>query len=138
MWRIRSGKVGSGIESGSSWAEEQGGSEVYVSAPDRCPAANNQVWRSLNILPGRVSIEEDHNHQLDGQNSSEAKKKQHGLMPSRLKANHWNRRNAAGDLKISYRTLLYEIRKMGPPSKRCLKQSAKPTQDADPSSPSTD
>ena len=60
------------------------------------------------------------------------------LILKALQANHWNRRKAASDLKISYRTLLYEIREIGLPSKRLKKQSAKPTQDANPPSPSTD
>ena len=60
------------------------------------------------------------------------------LILKALHANHWNRRKAARDLKISYRTLLYEIREIGFPSKRLQKQSAKPTQDVNPPSPSTD
>src|SRR6266403_4291532 len=55
-----------------------------------------------------------------------------------LQANHWNRRRAARDLKISYRTLLYEIREIGLPSKRLQKQTTKPTQEANPSPPSSD
>jgi len=35
------------------------------------------------------------------------------LILKALQANHWNRRRAAKDLKISYRTLLYEIREIG-------------------------
>jgi DNA-binding NtrC family response regulator len=30
-----------------------------------------------------------------------------------LRANHWNRRKAAQELKISYRTLIYKIRDAG-------------------------
>ena len=55
-----------------------------------------------------------------------------------LQANHWNRRRAARDLKISYRTLLYEIQEIGFPSKRLQKQTRKPTQEADIPPPSTD
>ena len=55
-----------------------------------------------------------------------------------LRANHWNRRRAARDLKISYRTLLYEIREIGLPSKRLQKQTAKPTEEINPSPPSPD
>jgi len=35
-----------------------------------------------------------------------------------LQSNHWNRRRAAEELKISYRALLYKIREAGLPSKR--------------------
>lgn len=35
-----------------------------------------------------------------------------------LQANHWNRRRAAEELKISYRALLYKIREAGLPPKR--------------------
>jgi len=55
-----------------------------------------------------------------------------------LQANHWNRRRTARDLKISYRTLLYEIREIGLPSKRLQKQTAKPTEEVNPSPPSPD
>ena len=60
------------------------------------------------------------------------------LILKALQANHWNRRRAASDLKISYRTLLYEIREIGLPSKRLQKQSAKPAQEASSAPPSTD
>jgi two-component system response regulator AtoC len=52
------------------------------------------------------------------------------LILKALQANHWNRRRAARDLKISYRTLLYEIREIGLPSKRLQKQTSKPIQEA--------
>jgi transcriptional regulator with PAS, ATPase and Fis domain len=55
-----------------------------------------------------------------------------------LQANHWNRRRAARDLKISYRTLLYEIREIGLPSKRLQKQTAKPAEETNSAPPSTD
>ncbi|MGC1660570.1 MAG: sigma 54-interacting transcriptional regulator [Candidatus Acidiferrales bacterium] len=45
------------------------------------------------------------------------------LILGALQANRWNRRKAARDLKISYRTLLYEIREVGLPSKRVQKQA---------------
>jgi two-component system response regulator AtoC len=35
-----------------------------------------------------------------------------------LEANRWNRKRAAGELKISYRALLYKIRRAGLPGKR--------------------
>jgi two-component system response regulator AtoC len=60
------------------------------------------------------------------------------LILKALRVNHWNRRRAARDLKISYRTLLYEIREIGLPSKRLQKQTAKATQEANSSSPSSD
>jgi DNA-binding NtrC family response regulator len=41
-----------------------------------------------------------------------------------LKANRWNRKKAANELKISYRTLLYEIRQMGLPPKRTHRPTA--------------
>jgi two-component system, NtrC family, response regulator AtoC len=45
------------------------------------------------------------------------------LILDALRANRWNRRKAAKELKISYRTLLYEIRDVGLPSKRMQKQA---------------
>jgi two-component system response regulator AtoC len=60
------------------------------------------------------------------------------LILKALQANHWNRRRAARDLKISYRTLLYEIREIGLPSKRPQKQTTRPTQEANSAPPSTD
>jgi two-component system response regulator AtoC len=60
------------------------------------------------------------------------------LILKALQATHWNRRKAARDLKISYRTLLYEIREIGLPSKRRQKQTAEPTQEASSSPPSSD
>jgi len=60
------------------------------------------------------------------------------LILKALRANHWNRRRAARDLKISYRTLLYEIREIGLPSKKIQRQTAKPTEDASPSPPYSD
>src|SRR5438552_3855755 len=60
----------------------------------------------------------------------------HELILKALKANHWNRRRAARDLKISYRTLLYEIRAIGLPSKMSNRQVPKASQSA--SNPSTD
>jgi two-component system response regulator AtoC len=44
------------------------------------------------------------------------------LILGALQANRWNRKKAAKDLKISYRTLLYELRDVGLPSKRAQKQ----------------
>ena len=35
-----------------------------------------------------------------------------------LEENHWNRKRAASELKISYRALLYKIRQAGLPPKR--------------------
>ncbi len=55
-----------------------------------------------------------------------------------LQANHWNRRRAAKDLKISYRTLLYEIREIGLPSKRLQKETSKPIEEANPPPPAAD
>lgn len=40
-----------------------------------------------------------------------------------LRANHWNRRKAAQDLKISYRALIYKIREAGLVAKRPASQS---------------
>jgi two-component system response regulator AtoC len=60
------------------------------------------------------------------------------LIVQALQANRWNRRKAAKDLKISYRTLLYEIREVGLPSKRLQKQSDKSPTSAAPSVPSID
>jgi two-component system, NtrC family, response regulator AtoC len=55
-----------------------------------------------------------------------------------LQANRWNRKRAAKDLKISYRTLLYEIRAVGLPSKRLQKQSSRPSEDKSATARSTD
>ncbi len=41
-----------------------------------------------------------------------------------LEANHWNRKRTASALKISYRALLYKIRRAGLPSKRNMKHPA--------------
>lgn len=60
------------------------------------------------------------------------------LILKALQANRWNRRKAAKDLKISYRTLLYEIREVGLPSKRLQKQSGQSTKGSSPSPPSAD
>ncbi len=60
------------------------------------------------------------------------------LILKALQANHWNRRRAAKDLKISYRTLLYEIREIGVPSKRLQKQASKPIREANSPPPSAD
>src|SRR5260370_486620 len=60
------------------------------------------------------------------------------LILKALQANHWNRRRAAKDLKISYRTLLYEIREIGVPSKRLQKQPSKPIREANSPPPSAD
>jgi two-component system, NtrC family, response regulator AtoC len=49
------------------------------------------------------------------------------LILKALQANRWNRRRAAKDLKISYRTLLYEIRDMGLTSTRSHSRAAKPS-----------
>lgn len=52
------------------------------------------------------------------------------IILSVLEANHWNRKRAASVLKISYRALLYKIRRAGLPSKR---SSAAGAHDAKPS-----
>jgi two-component system response regulator AtoC len=43
---------------------------------------------------------------------------EHDVILKVLQANHWNRRKAAEQLKISYRALLYKVRQAGLPSKR--------------------
>ncbi len=43
-----------------------------------------------------------------------------------LEANHWNRKRTASALKISYRALLYKIRRAGLPSKHAVKQVPPP------------
>jgi two-component system response regulator AtoC len=45
---------------------------------------------------------------------------EHKIILSVLEANHWNRKKTAIDLRISYRGLLYKIRRAGLPSKRHL------------------
>jgi DNA-binding NtrC family response regulator len=42
------------------------------------------------------------------------------IILSVLEANHWNRKRTASALKISYRALLYKIRRAGLPRKRGL------------------
>ena len=41
-----------------------------------------------------------------------------------LEANRWNRKRTASALKISYRALLYKIRRAGLPAKRVLASTA--------------
>ena len=60
------------------------------------------------------------------------------LILGALQANRWNRRKAAKDLKISYRTLLYEIREVGLPSKRVQKRDSQAAASRAPAQPSTD
>jgi two-component system response regulator AtoC len=60
------------------------------------------------------------------------------LILKALQANRWNRRKAAKDLKISYRTLLYEIREVGLPSKRVQKQASQATENPSPDASSED
>lgn len=60
------------------------------------------------------------------------------LILSALQANRWNRRKAAKDLKISYRTLLYEIREVGLPSKRVQKRSGQTAPNSVATQPSSD
>jgi two-component system response regulator AtoC len=43
------------------------------------------------------------------------------IILSVLEANHWNRKRAASELKISYRALLYKIRQAGLPPKRSVR-----------------
>jgi two-component system, NtrC family, response regulator AtoC len=45
---------------------------------------------------------------------------EHKIILSVLEANRWNRKRTASALKISYRALLYKIRRAGLPSKRAL------------------
>ncbi len=58
------------------------------------------------------------------------------LILKALQANRWNRKKAAKDLKISYRTLLYEIREVGLPSKRIQKRTIQPADGAGPAASS--
>ena len=53
------------------------------------------------------------------------------IIMSVLEANRWNRKRTASALKISYRALLYKIRRAGLPPKRSVHaESAKPTRPA--------
>ena len=63
---------------------------------------------------------------------------QGNLILKALRENKWNRRKAAKDLKISYRTLLYEMREIGLPSKRLQRQAPKRTDNTEAPPPSTD
>jgi two-component system, NtrC family, response regulator AtoC len=60
------------------------------------------------------------------------------LILNALRANRWNRRKTAKDLKISYRTLLYEIQEAGLAAKRISKGAVQDTDNVRPSTPSTD
>jgi transcriptional regulator with PAS, ATPase and Fis domain len=62
----------------------------------------------------------------------------HELILKALRANRWNRRGAARDLKISYRKLLYEIREIGLPSKTSNNQAQNSRQSSSATIPSTD
>jgi two-component system response regulator AtoC len=55
------------------------------------------------------------------------------IILSVLEANHWNRKRTASALKISYRALLYKIRRAGLPRKRGM--SVPPDKSAGPSQP---
>jgi two-component system response regulator AtoC len=46
------------------------------------------------------------------------------IILSVLEANRWNRKRTASALKISYRALLYKIRRAGLPPKRALVSTA--------------
>jgi two-component system, NtrC family, response regulator AtoC len=60
------------------------------------------------------------------------------LILKALQANRWNRKKAAKDLKISYRTLLYEIREVGLPSKKIRKRAVRAPDGANQAPSSTD
>jgi two-component system, NtrC family, response regulator AtoC len=49
-----------------------------------------------------------------------------------LQNHHWNRKQAARALSISYRALLYKIRDAGLPSNRMVKQQQQQRQDDGP------
>jgi len=49
------------------------------------------------------------------------------IILSALQANRWNRKQAARDLRISYRALLYKIRQAGLPAKRSSDTAHEPT-----------
>jgi two-component system, NtrC family, response regulator AtoC len=49
---------------------------------------------------------------------------EHDVILKALQANHWNRRKTAEALKISYRALLYKVRRAGLPAKRTLQNAA--------------
>jgi DNA-binding NtrC family response regulator len=53
------------------------------------------------------------------------------LILKTLRENKWNRRKAARDLKISYRTLLYQMRELGIASNRMQKYISKRADDSD-------
>jgi len=70
--------------------------------------------------PSRITVRD--NLSLKRIAESASREPGRGMILQALKANHWNRRRAAEQLKISYRTLLYKIRDAGIPSKRGRKQ----------------
>jgi two-component system, NtrC family, response regulator AtoC len=49
---------------------------------------------------------------------------EHDVILKALQANHWNRRRTAEALKISYRALLYKVRRAGLPAKRNRQSAA--------------
>jgi DNA-binding NtrC family response regulator len=60
------------------------------------------------------------------------------LILKALRENRWNRRKAAENLKISYRTLLYQMREIGLPSKKSRGQASKVSDNGDDSPPATE
>ncbi len=60
------------------------------------------------------------------------------LILKALRENRWNRRKAAENLKISYRTLLYQMREIGLLSKRSRGQGSKVSDNGDDSPPATE
>lgn len=98
-------------------------------------------WISRYVLLGEEELARDNPSRKDGTLATKAKI-EGGSIPLKrivrearqamsrelilraLKANRWNRKKAANELKISYRTLLYEIRQMGLPPKRTHRPTA--------------
>ena len=78
-------------------------------------------WKQSHAAPEMPLSGQIHLKKVTKQAVQELEKK---IILSVLEANHWNRKRTASALKISYRTLLYKIRRTGLPSKRNAKKPA--------------
>lgn len=87
----------------------------------------NELQQSDNIVDHRaIASANGQNIELKHVTRQTVQELEKKIIMKSLAANRWNRKLAAKELKISYRTLLYKIRQCGLPSRRGL---AKPTED---------
>ena len=75
------------------------------------------TWEQTNITPDVPMDGQIHLKKVTRQAVHELERK---IILTVLEANRWNRKRTASALKISYRALLYKIRRAGLPSKRTL------------------